>query len=194
MMKYMVLFHYGGMAVDLELLCTNNFIEQESLAGKELVLIEQAKSQKQIKSLSQGKLTRLFHSSFMAGIPRHPLWKACLRELYFQRYGPVMALRETVIARSTGSVIVSLCVKGLKLEEEEPSKIAILPSNKIDSRVFPSKKSTMIENKDSIKSYKVTLAIIVIMACVVLLYIGAKTLFVKSKNNDPEFVQYYDNK
>jgi hypothetical protein len=187
MVKYLVLFHYGGIVADLQLEATVNFVITEG-KGKEIILARRNKSADYTRRHARGEVDGkvLYHVSFMAGVARHPLWKACLRELYFQKFGKVLSTAENVADRSTGSVVLTRCYEGLELEETK-DKVLILHRDKIDSGPFPNRtRAFIIEHKDSIRNYKTSLAIIVIVALIILIYVGVKTMFVNKTDTGYE--------
>lgn len=110
--KYLLLFHYGGIVVNVDIYCNQNI--EPLLQDVHVVLVnrfdKKGKNNNKIKTISHGKFKDgpFFTTAFMASNERNIFWLQVLKEMLIQSYHPkYYELFEQYIYRSSGSTLLT---------------------------------------------------------------------------------------
>lgn len=180
MAKYVILFHHGGIMIDINVECKSDLASL--IEDKELVLIKIKKTSDRIVDLLSGGLIKngpLISTSFMASTSRHIIWKAAIRELYYQHRKDIFLPKQIHIERSTGSIVLTLCFRNLDLEKKTSVTVAESPTV-AKTRLF-SKDAMMIQHSCKEVSGKSIVAVSLLLLFIVAGIVAARVIMVKKK-------------
>lgn len=113
--RYFLLYHYGGLYVDLDFRCLRPF--DPLLEGKSCVLGQEAK-----ENCALFKRTRIVCNALMAATPRHPFFRAVIDAL--PEYAARGASAADPVLETTGPFMLT----GVYEAFPEPASVELLPS------------------------------------------------------------------
>jgi mannosyltransferase OCH1-like enzyme len=137
-LKYIIMYHYGGVIVDMDIYCNQNIesMLRDSPQDPRLVFVtrynQKGKTQLPVHFLSGKRLKDgpYLSTAFLASTERNPFWLEVIREILVQNSIYPKSFDEffeTYIHRTTGSTLLTCVYNGYK-----PTRSKILENKIID--------------------------------------------------------------
>lgn len=131
-----LLYHWGGLYVDMDFVCTRPFDATFRHPG---VYIAQS-------------TTWVCTNALMASSPRHPFWLRVIHEMMLHHQKKIYQTRHLYIMQSTGSVLISRCFK-IYTRDKLHQDVFLLPREVYNAKDFCSQRPESGRHLEGVYSY-----------------------------------------
>ena len=147
MAKYIILYHYGGIYVDMDSECLKPI--DDILKGQQIILV-QLNADRLVRYMASGRTGQVLQNNIMASSKGNPFWLHCLNTLLEEDINKkILEMYARYIFRTTGPELLTKAYLSYPKQKE----ITIISHKKLDPLTYCDHEYYDCSNKSCVKHY-----------------------------------------